>query len=60
MSELLSIILIVSILTIIVGVGAIIFSVITKRPNKTYIRISIIGLILFLISTVGLMMTNSK
>ena len=60
MFELFSLLLIVSIIAIIFSIGAIIFSVINKKPNTKYIQTAIVGVIVFVISTIGMLMTKSS
>jgi len=57
MKDFLSIILMVSLLGIIVSVGAIIYSAISKRSSEKFVRAAIGSVILFIISTVGLLMS---
>ena len=47
-----------SLLCIILSVGAVIFATVTKRPNKKFIRAAMESVVLFLIATVGMLLTK--
>ena len=58
MRDIFSILLMISILCLIISVGAVIFANITKKPNKKFIRATIESVILFLIASVGMFLTK--
>ncbi|MBR1729417.1 MAG: hypothetical protein IJ728_07830 [Selenomonadaceae bacterium] len=58
MRDIFSILLMISILCLIVSVGAVIFANVTKKPNKKFIRATIESVILFLIASVGMFLTK--
>ncbi len=58
MRDIFSILLFISLLCIIVSVGAIIVANVRKKPNKKFIRAAGESVILFIIATIGLMMTK--
>ena len=58
MRDIFSILLMISILCLIISVGAVIFANITKKQNKKFIRATIESVILFLIASVGMFLTK--
>ena len=58
MRDIFSILLMVSLLCVIVSVGAIIFATVTKKPNKKFIRDAVESVVLFVIATVGMLLTK--
>lgn len=58
MRDIFSVLLMISLLCLIVSVGAVIFANVTKRPNKKFIKATIESVVLFLIATVGLLLTK--
>lgn len=58
MRDIFSILLMISLFCIIVSVGAVIFANVTKRPNKKFIKAALESVVLFVIATVGLLLTK--
>ena len=58
MRDIFSVLLMLSLLCVIVSVGAVIFANVTKRPNNKFIRATIESVILFIIATVGMLLTK--
>ena len=58
MKDIFSVLLMISLLCVIVSVGAIIFATITKRPSKKFIRAAVESVVLFVIATVGMLLTK--
>jgi len=58
MRDIFSILLMISLLCIILSVGAVIFANVTKRPNKKFIKATLESVFLFVIATVGLLLTK--
>ena len=58
MRDIFSILLMISLLCLIVSIGAVIFANVTKRPNKKFIKATIESVVLFLVATVGLLLTK--
>lgn len=58
MRDIFSILLMVSLLCVIVSVGAIIFATVTKKSNKKFIRAAVESVVLFVIATVGMLLTK--
>ncbi|MBR1396660.1 MAG: hypothetical protein IJ563_03880 [Selenomonadaceae bacterium] len=58
MRDIFFVLLMISLLCIIVSVGAIIFANITKKPNKKFIRAALESVVLFVIASAGLILTK--